>query len=115
MAALRIALLTVIALRTSASTLPVDSQALEPRVAGGTCNPGDEVEINAHFYGLPPDYQPSYAPFTLTHTGGSEGCEYIANSYTPCMANDLEDYDPNCLCVSLPQPSVGLCADSRRW
>ena len=87
-----------LSLRASAALLPAKVQDLERRAtapAAPACTKNSDVVVNGAFYGYP--NPPSYAPFTLTHTGGSPGCQYI-NGYTPCLAfGGFGAADPNCL------------------
>ncbi|KAL8795081.1 MAG: hypothetical protein Q9195_002378 [Heterodermia aff. obscurata] len=86
-----------LSLRASAAVLPAQVQDLDRRAttpAAPACTTNSDVVVNGAFYGYP--NPPSYAPFTLTHTGGSPGCQYI-NGYTPCLASGgFGAADPNC-------------------
>ena len=89
--------LLALALQASGALLVTESPSLESRstAAAPVCNSTAEPIINEDFYGYP--NQPTYAPWTLTPTGGNPGCQYT-NGYTPCLDDRASgSEDPNCL------------------
>lgn len=89
--------LGVCALRVTAMLLPHGQSDLESRATAPTCTVNSDVAVNGAFYGYPNPL--SYAPWTVTATGGQEGCKYITD-YTASLAlNTFGGGDPNCLYV----------------
>ena len=85
-----------LALGAASALVPPENISLEPRATTPqppTCTPQDAV-INGNFYGSGAD---TYAPFTLTHTSGNTGCQYIHNSYSLCLGGSFGGQDPDCL------------------
>ncbi|KAL8691002.1 MAG: hypothetical protein Q9218_003678 [Villophora microphyllina] len=86
---------SAVALGGNAALLPNPIQDVEPRAARPTCVPDSNVVVNGDFYGyLNP---PSYAPFTVSSSGGGPGCKYL-NDYRACQGfgGPFDESDPNC-------------------